>query len=277
MSTKNANMIKAQRREAARAEALALQQKQAARDKRSRMIAFAALGAGLIVVAAVVFFILRQDEGSPDTNFEDKPLSQVEMPSTAQETGGIPVGAGGAAGTTNEGAPVVDIYLDYMCPICGQFEAANAASIDQMTADGTATVVYHPVSILDRQSQGSQYSTRSAAAVAWVADQAPEAFPAFSAALFTNQPAEGTEGLTNAQLASFAEEAGVPADVAAGIEDGTALKTFGQYVFSATNAATEAADGNFGTPRVLIDGEEFPNWNQPGALQQAVEAAAAAG
>src|SRR5918998_1228473 len=155
-----------------------------------------------------------------------------------------------------------------MCPICGPFEAPNAASIEQMIADGSATVVYHPVSILDDQSQGSEYSTRAASAVAWVADRAPEAFSDFSAALFTNQPAEGTEGLTDEQLASFAKEAGASADVAAKIEDGTARQTFGQYVYSATNAAEEDADGNFGTPRVLIDGEVFQNWNQPGALQQ---------
>src|SRR5918998_4218488 len=161
-----------------------------------------------------------------------------------------------------------------MCPICGQFEAANAASLEQMTTDGTATVVYHPVSILDDQSQGSEYSTRAASAVAWVADQAPEAFTAFSTALFTNQPEEGTEGLTDQQLASYAEEAGVPADVAAKIEDGTARQTFGQYVFSATNAAIEDASGNFGTPRVLVDGEVFQEWNQTGALEQAVTDAA---
>lgn len=272
MSTKNAHLTKAQRREAARAEALALQQKQAARDKRNRFITLGVLAVAVIALAVVVWMILREGERN---SVDNVPLSQVEMPSTAQENGGIPVGADGAAGTTNEGAPVVDVYLDYMCPICGQFEAANAASIDQMIADGTATVVYHPVSILDDQSQGTEYSTRAASAVAWVADQAPEAFPAFSASLFTNQPAEGTEGLTDEQLASYAEEAGVPADVATGIEDGTARETFGQYVFSLTNAAVEAADGNFGTPRVLIDGEVFQNWNQTGALQQAVEAAAA--
>ena len=271
MSTKNANMTKAQRREAARAEALALQQKQAARDKRNRLITLGVLVVAVIGLAVVIWMIMREGERN---TVDDVPLSQVEMPSTAQDDGGIPVGAAGAAGTTNEGAPVVDVYLDYMCPICGQFEAANAASIDQMTTGGTATVVYHPVSILDDQSQGSEYSTRAASAVALVADEAPEAFSDFSAALFANQPAEGTEGLTDEQLASYAEEAGVPADVAAKIEDGTARQAFGQYVFSATNAAAEDADGNFGTPRVLIDGEVFQNWNQPGALQQAVEAAA---
>ncbi len=42
----------------------------------------------------------------------------------------------------------------------------------------------------------------------------------FNTAMFQNQPAEGSETLTDAQIADIAEQAGVPADVAAGIEDG---------------------------------------------------------
>ncbi|WP_344249047.1 DsbA family protein [Isoptericola hypogeus] len=267
-------MTKAQRRDAARAEALALREKELQRDKRNRVITLSVLAVALVALAVVVWVILQQGQK------KDMPLADVTMPSTAQESGGIPVGADGAAGTSNEGAPVIDVYLDYMCPICGQFEQVNAESIDQMVSGGDATVVYHPVAILDDQSAGTEYSTRAAAAAAWVADRAPEAFPAYNAALFTNQPGEGTEGLTDEQLASYAEEAGAPADVASGISDGTARDTFGQYAYSATQAATtdEALQnpqtGGFGTPTVVVDGERFDNWSTAGALEEAVTAAA---
>lgn len=272
MSTKNPNMTKAQRREAARAEALALREKEQQRDKRNRIITLSVLAAALVALAVVVWFILREGEKK---TVDEVPLSQVEMPATAQDDGGIPVGADGAAGTTNEGAPVVDVYLDYMCPICGDFEAANAADIDTMVADGDATVVYHPVAILDRMSQGTEYSTRAGSAAAWVADQAPEAFPKFHALLFENQPEENSEGLTDEQLASFAKEAGAGSTVTDAIADGTARTTFGQYVYSATQEATgdeslQNAQGGFGTPTVLLDGERFETWNQPGALMDAV-------
>jgi protein-disulfide isomerase len=262
------NMSKAQRREAARAEALAIQQKQAARDRRNRMLTFGVLGVAVLGLAVVVWMILSEGQKNA---VDDRPLSEVTLPATAQPDGGIPVGADGAAGTTNDGAPVIDVYLDYMCPVCGQFEEVNAADIDAMVAAGDATVVYHPISILDRTSRGTEYSTRSASAVAWVADRAPEAFPRFQALLFENQPEEGTEGLTDSELAAYAEEAGAAAEVADGIEDGTARETFGQYVYSATNTIGE--DPNFpGTPYVLVDGEAFQGWNQPGALAEAVGA-----
>ncbi|MFB7800833.1 DsbA family protein [Isoptericola sp. NPDC056134] len=277
MSTKNPNMTKAQRRDAARAEALALREKEQQRDRRNRIITLSVLAVALVALGVVVWMILQQ---GAKNNVEDVPLAEVTMPSTAQENGGIPVGADNAAGTENADAPVIDVYLDYMCPVCGQFEQTNAGDIDEMVAAGDATVVYHPVSILDRLSAGTDYSTRAASAAAYVADKAPEAFPAFHAALFTNQPAENTEGLSDEQLASYAEEAGAPADVATAIEDGTARQTFGQYVHSATQEATSdealqnPQSGSFGTPTVLVDGEVFGDWGTQGALGQAVTAAA---
>ncbi|MFD6135045.1 DsbA family protein [Isoptericola sp. NPDC056618] len=270
-------MTKAQRRDAARAEALALREKEQQRDRRNRIITLSVLGVALVALGVVVWMILQQ---GAKNNVEDVPLAEVTMPSTAQDDGGIPVGADDAAGTTNDDAPVIDVYLDYMCPVCGQFEQTNAGDIDEMVAGGDATVVYHPVSILDRLSAGTDYSTRAASAAAYVADKAPEAFPAFHAALFTNQPAENTEGLSDEQLASYAEEAGASADVATAIEDGTARQTFGQYVHSATQEATSdealqnPQSGSFGTPTVLVDGEVFGDWGTQGALGQAVTAAA---
>ncbi|MEL7976582.1 thioredoxin domain-containing protein [Isoptericola sp. F-RaC21] len=270
MPTNNPNMTKAQRREAARAEALALREKEQARDRRNRIITLSVLAVALVALGVVVWVILQQ---GAKKNVDDVPLADVTMPSTAQDDGGIPVGKDGAAGTENADAPVIDVYLDYMCPVCGQFEQVNADSIDQMVAGGDATVVYHPISILDNASQGTEYSTRSGAAAAYVADKAPEAFPAFHAALFTNQPKENTPGLTDEQLASYAEDAGAPADVAKAIEDGTARTTFGQFVHSAT-LEIQKDDGFTGTPYVLVGDKVVQNWNDPTALQQAVTAAA---
>ncbi|MEK8227810.1 hypothetical protein NKG05_19460 [Oerskovia sp. M15] len=70
-----------------------------------------------------------------------------------------------------------------MCPICGQFEAANGAGLAALRDAGTARVVFHPIAILDRYSQGTRYSTRAAASAALVADRAPDSFQAFHAGL----------------------------------------------------------------------------------------------
>ncbi|MEK8227673.1 DsbA family protein [Oerskovia sp. M15] len=65
------------------------------------------------------------------------------------------------------------MYLDYMCPICGQFEEINSASLDEMREAGDVNLVLHPVAILDRMANAQQFSTRSAAAAAYVAEHAP--------------------------------------------------------------------------------------------------------
>jgi protein-disulfide isomerase len=263
------NQTKAQRRDAARAEALALQKKQQAREKRNRLIVLSVLGLAVIGLIVAVVLILNEGQRTPMERVDEVPAGVV------QDTG-IPVGETGAAGTENEGAPTLDVYVDYMCPICGQFESLNGASITEMREAGDVTLVVHPVAILDRASQGTEYSTRAASAAAWVADQAPEQFTAFHEAMFASQPEENTAGLSDEQIAQVAEQAGVPADVAAGIADGDATDAFEEWVAASTESAGSDPDvinpetGSMGTPTVLIDGERFAGWQTPGALAQAI-------
>jgi protein-disulfide isomerase len=263
------NQTKAQRRDAARAEALALQKKQQSTEKRNRLIVLSLLGLAVIGLIVAVVLILNEGQKTPMERVENVPAGVVE------DTG-IPVGADGAAGTENEGAKTLDVYVDFMCPVCGQFEQINGASIAEMREAGDVTLVVHPVAILDRMSQGTEYSTRAASAAAWVADRAPEQFSAFHDAMFASQPEEQTPGLSDEQIAQIAEQAGVPADVASGIADGDARETYEEWVAASTEVAGSDPDvvnpetGQMGTPTVLIDGERFAGWQTPGALTQAI-------
>src|SRR5665648_160154 len=160
-----------------------------------------------------------------------------------------------------------------MCPYCGQFEQVNGPILDQLRGDGAIVVEYHPVSILDDASLGTAYSTRAAAAAALVADQAPEAFVAFNAALFATQPAENTTGLTDPEIAALAREAGAPEGVASTIESGAYLAGPGSFVNWVGAATDRAAQdlGRLATPTVLIDGAPLnADWAVPGALAQAI-------
>jgi len=205
------------------------------------------------------------------------PLSDVaDGPQGSTESGAIPVGPEGVAGTVDGAASdavVVSVYVDYMCPYCGQFEAVNGPTLDQLRGDGTIIVEYHPVSILDEASLGTAYSTRAAAAAALVADQAPEAFVAFNTALFATQPAENTAGLTDPEIATLARGAGVPEGVASTIESGAYLAGPGSFVDWVGAATDRAAQdlGRLATPTVLIDGAPLnTDWAVPGALAQAI-------
>lgn len=277
MSTNESRQTKADRRDAARAEALALREAQAKRDKRNRAITIGALVGGLAVLIGAFLWVFIPAMNQKEARVTE-PLTGVTAPSTANDTGGISIGSAGAAGTSTDGAVEVGVYLDYMCPICGDFEEINGATLDQLREAGDVNVVLHPVAILNHMANAQQFSTRSAAAAAYVAEHAPEQLNAFNSAMFANQPEENKETLTDQQIAEIAKTAGVPADVADGIAAGKAVKEFGDWVEGATTLTTQNPDlqgeRGFGTPTITINGERWEgNWGDPAALPAAVKAA----
>jgi len=275
MPSNTPRVDKAQQRDEARRKALELRALQEKKARRSRIFAISGLVAALVILAVVVFMILNQATTStPAASLDPKtPLKGVTAPAGALDNGGIPVGADGVAGTTSgAGAVDVAVYYDYMCPVCGDFEKANAASLDAMMRAGDITVEYHPISILDRLSQGSEFSTRSAQAAAYLADADPAHFLAFHEAMFANQPAENTAGLSDEEIAALAVKAGVSKDVA----DKIAAKggTFTTWVAAATAQGT--LDGVTGTPTVMINGTKTAagvDLLTAGPLEEAIRAA----
>ncbi len=181
-----------------------------------------------------------------------------------------PVNAAYAVTVGDAKAPViVDIYQDYMCPFCGDFDRANASDLASLAAAGSVQLRLHPMNFLDEASKGTKYSTRAANALVTVFKAEPDKALAFNTALYAAQPAENTPGLTDAQIAQQAK--------AAGVSDAT-IATFTQlsnvdFVNNTTQAAF--ADGVTSTPTVLIDGTQFKgNLYSAGPLRQAIEAAA---
>ena len=263
MPSNQSSSSKNDRREAARLQAQRLREVQAKREKRNRLVLVAVAVAVVALIAVAAFVISKQanrtllsDLGGP-------------APQGSDVNGGIPVGETGAAGTTTDGAVTVDLYLDFMCPYCGQLEQTNGGDLQTLITDGTATIVYHPVANLDQLSQGTNFSTRSANALATVANDAPESIMEFLAAMFANQPGENTEGLTDDEISQIAVTAGVPQEVA----DTFAAGTYNEWVDLATQQAQR--DGATGTPTVMFDGEIVKvDWSTPGVLLAAVQAAA---
>jgi protein-disulfide isomerase len=195
----------------------------------------------ILVLLVAIAFVLFDAAG--DKRSAAPASSSTAVPAGATAKGAIVVGTG----------PVtVTVYLDYLCPYCGRFERANSAELERLVADGTVRLELHPLAFLDKASRGTRYSTRTANAVASVADQAPGVVLAFSDALFAHQPAEGGPGLTDEQIASIATGAGVPADVAATFTAGR----FEHWVATSTDAAFKR-DGVTGTPTVKVNGKVF--------------------
>lgn len=249
------------RREDARKQAEKIAGKQASADNRTRNILMVIIAAvvALLIVAGVVIY-----QASQKTLLSD---FEGTAPASADEHGGFPFGEGELGGTSD--GPTVQVYVDFMCPACGAFEEVNGEDLTDLMNDGTATVVYHPLNFLDRFSQGTAYSTRSANAFVTVAEEDPEHALDFMVALFDNQPDENTTGLTDEEIADIAVDAGVSQDVA----DSFADLTYGEWVDVASQQASR--DGVGGTPTVIIDGTPLDtqkyNWTQPGVLRDRIE------
>lgn len=247
------------KRETARrriAEKRAAEQRARAQERRRRQAVVGGVVAAVVVVVAVVVVIVVQSARTSSSPDAAVPANTVD--------GGTAFAVGPAD------APVtVDVYEDFLCPACRQFEATTGDTLAALAADGTAQVRYHPIAILDRAST-DDYSTRALNAAAVVADAAgTEAFLAFHDALFAEQPAEGGPGLTDERLGELAAEAGAGG---ADVEEAITGLAYEDWTREVTDAASRA--GVTGTPTVLVDGATLQD-RTPAGLRAAVEAAQA--
>jgi protein-disulfide isomerase len=168
-----------------------------------------------------------------------------------------------AVGTTvgNPSAPkTIDVYQDFGCPVCKQFEQQSGSTIDQIVAAGQAKVIYHPVAILD-QHFADRYSSRASAASGWAADAGVLA--PYLKLLYENQPEEGGPGLPDAKLIALGEQAGGGPGFASCVQSGR----YGPWTAGVTDQASK--DGLQGTPTVKVDGTEIPD-PTPDALNAAL-------
>ena len=200
----------------------------------------AAAGVMILVVVAVVVFL----NGRATTFTGDAPNADNVNP----ETGAITIG---------DGSVRIDTWVDFMCPGCGAFESRYGEHLVDLADGGKITLTITAVAALDRVSQGTEYSTRSANALYCVAEQNQDAVIPFFQSLFENQPAEGTAGLDDETLIQLAAVAGAE-DAGDCIRD-RPYDHFVEWVTEGIPASTE--DGRRYTPGVLVDGEYIVNPN----------------
>lgn len=248
------------RREAAREKARELRAAQRRREIRNRVLLqggiIVAVLAVIAVVAMIVVSSIRPATSGPANMASDGIV--IGEGQAAQQTEALAAGASPIPTAQDPNVAQIRVYVDYLCPYCGEFEISNAEQMELLMDSGAATVEIHPIATLTGRSAGSQYSLRAANAAACVADSAPDSFWAFNSALFENQPAEGTEGLTDAELVSLAEAAG-----ADGVDDCIEDRDFAGWVQSATDRAVEgpipnsSLDGIVQTPTILVNERQY--------------------
>ncbi|HJE58139.1 MAG TPA: thioredoxin domain-containing protein [Nocardiopsis listeri] len=159
-------------------------EKRASRRKKNLLVVGIAAAVVLLIVGiGYAVMTSGQDEG-----YEGEMAAQV-----LQEDGSVVM--------ANEGvsAPVVEVYADYQCPACRQFELLNGDLLKERAASGEAIVQFRPVSIFAQQPTPiSSNSLRAGAAARAAADHG--VFVEYNDLLFENQPTEGREGFSVDEL-----------------------------------------------------------------------------
>lgn len=207
-----------------------------------------------LVVVAILVVTLNNQSSDP------QPGQTPTAANIDAETGAILVGDG-------EGR--LDTYIDFMCPVCNQFEQVYGEEIAGLVDDGTITLGVHPISILDNRSQGTEFSTRAANAMYCVAATDADAVLPFMNAMFANQPAEGTSGLTDDEILQIAEGVGVT-----GIDSCVNDGEYADYVTAITRKTpVQPGAQGIGTPTIAVNGEVISNSTlpQPGDLASLFE------
>jgi protein-disulfide isomerase len=184
----------------------------------------------LAVVGVAIWAVTRSDShptAGPSTGASpagaQSPQVPGNKPGPADPVGGLVIGAG----------PVrVDVYVDYQCPPCSEFEDATGDTLTGYLDAKRVTLSIHPVAFIDRRSL-NQYSTRAAAAMACAYEQGKGL--AFHAYLLSHQPPEDTAGPTDAGLATAGASIGLGAGFASCVSGGQRVA----WVSQATSAAQD--------------------------------------
>lgn len=210
--------------------------RRAAAQRRRRTITASIVVAAVLVVAAGITgaIVLTQQRVQSS--------EQYALPKGAtRDKPGVPV---------SQGPVNVDVYFDFMCPRCKEFETMASKPLNSFTSAKQIQLTYHPLNFLNRFSNGTDYSTRSAAAAGCAADAGK--LPGFITRLYARQPKENSRGLTNKQIIAIGRKSGI---TAASFAHCVTSQKYQAWVTHVSNRAT--ANGVHQTPTVFVDGKKI--------------------
>jgi len=137
---------------------------------------------------------------------EDKDKKEAARVASAQ--GPTAISQNGLRFGKADSKVVVTLVEDLQCPSCKLFESQAAETIDGLIKSGKVAVEYRTISFLDQMST-TNYSSRAANASACVAESDKNKWFDWHEAMFRDQPAEQSAGLTDDRLVAIAREQGL--------------------------------------------------------------------
>jgi protein-disulfide isomerase len=219
----------------------------ASNPRRNGMVAAAVVAVLLLVVGVGYAIQSQRDTTGEDAQAPGQGTTSASPDSTASAPVRAAVADTYGLGVGDPDAPVkVEIFEDFLCPFCGQLEAASRDQLVEAARNGEAFVVYRPIAFLN------EYSVRSLNAFGVVLDKAGgETALRFHDLLFEQQPDEGGPMPDDEWLIELAVTAGASEEqVRPGIES----MAFQQWIVNGSDDASRRQIT--GTPAVFVDGQK---------------------
>jgi len=217
-----------------------------------------ALVVGIVAIVGAGVAIQAQRDTTGETGAVPTATTSVtESPLQVAPADTYGLGMGDPSATVK-----VEIFEDFLCPFCMEYEVASRDALRRYAEDGTAYVVYRPIAFLN------EYSARALNAFAVVMEKSgPLVALEFHDRLYDVQPAEGGTMPDNEWLIEQAVAVGADAD---DIRPGIEGYQFKQWIINGADDASKRRVN--ATPTVFVGGVQVQGISIADLVQKAEDA-----
>ena len=252
---------------AARAEAAKLEQ---SRQRKIRLIGGAVVV--LVMAGLIAIPLVAGKNKGPATD------GNAALPAgVTNTTYGVQVGPAWTAANADS-IPKLQIWEDFQCPACGQFEKSSGAALKALSDAGKVRVEYRSTIFIDSKvsaqntAAGNPNSSMAATLAFGCAVDAGKA-EAYHSGIFAAQPATEGEGYSGDTLTAIAEAVGITGDALTTWSDCFSSKKYEGWVNNSHDLFSK--EGVTSTPSGFLDGTELTGdvMFDPAQLTAAIQAA----
>ena len=190
-------------RRAAEAAAMKARAEQMEKERKQQTIIGGIVVAVLVILVAIGAFTVyhnmhKKAETKASTETVQEAYTALQKvkntPKLVDKKGGLLISKNGY-GKAAEGAPTVELYMDFLCPGCGNLHRQLDADLQKMVDAGQINLDLHFMAFMDRWST-DEYSSRAANAAIYLAehDSDPNHLISFLEKVYAEdfQPEEGS-------------------------------------------------------------------------------------
>ncbi|MFZ0529889.1 MAG: thioredoxin domain-containing protein [Propionicimonas sp.] len=224
-----------------------LRKNEAAKAQQQRLNRIIGVGAAVLAVVLIAVFavVLIQQQGTAT------PSSGSVTPPNATADGKAIVSNPGKA---KAGAPVVELFFDYQCPVCKQFETLYGDALQALADSGEIELHNRTMTFLDT-NLGNDSSLRAGIA-AGCADVSGT-YAAYHAEVYVHQPETEGAGYTDEVLRqTIPASVGITGDALTQFQACYDQQSTKAFVQGTNDKATQ--DGVNGTPTFHVNGHDVP-------------------